>query len=420
MSENSRSYISPQMVRDALANTPQVTFEVTNACNLNCFYCAYGTLYGDYGSHGSQFLSVDRVRSLIDYLAELWQSDANKSYSQNVYISFYGGEPLLNSKLIRWIVNYIESLYCPTRLFTFGMTTNALLIPDNIDFLVEHRVRLLISLDGDRQASSYRTDVNGNDVFDRIIQNVELIQNDYPEYFRDCVSFNAVLHNRNSVPEILRFFDQRFGKIPSIGELNGSGVAPNMQQVYNKIYRSKSESYDNEALTPKVRSMDDPMYHAATLYLMANSPFAYSNYNELIYGKTIAVNNEDTPCATCVPFSRKVYVTVSGDILPCERISPRFSLGRITEDFTCPNYQLISDIYNDYYCNMSHQCRLCYHRKNCTQCMFYIKGLGTEKYPRCHQYMSEKEELQYVSDILIFLRDHPEVYMQIMTDTLIK
>ena len=52
--------------------------------------------------------------------------------------------------------------------------------------------------------------------------------------------------------------------------------------------------------------------------------------------------------------------------------------------------------------------------------MFYIKGLGTEKYPRCHQYMSEKEELQYVSDILIFLRDHPEVYMQIMTDTLIK
>lgn len=32
----------------SLANTRQITFEVTDVCNLNCVYCAYGKFYNNY------------------------------------------------------------------------------------------------------------------------------------------------------------------------------------------------------------------------------------------------------------------------------------------------------------------------------------------------------------------------------------
>lgn len=38
-------YITSDCVVSALANLPQLVFEVTDACNLRCKYCAYGEFY---------------------------------------------------------------------------------------------------------------------------------------------------------------------------------------------------------------------------------------------------------------------------------------------------------------------------------------------------------------------------------------
>ncbi len=43
-----KEYISTELVKHSLANTLQITFEITDACNLNCAYCGYGNLYSDY------------------------------------------------------------------------------------------------------------------------------------------------------------------------------------------------------------------------------------------------------------------------------------------------------------------------------------------------------------------------------------
>ncbi len=42
-----KEYINSHIVSTGLANTPQITFEVTDLCNLNCVYCGYGKLYAD-------------------------------------------------------------------------------------------------------------------------------------------------------------------------------------------------------------------------------------------------------------------------------------------------------------------------------------------------------------------------------------
>ena len=53
-------YITSDYVVSALANLPQLVFEVTDACNLRCKYCAYGEFYEDYD------LNVLVERGLMD------------------------------------------------------------------------------------------------------------------------------------------------------------------------------------------------------------------------------------------------------------------------------------------------------------------------------------------------------------------
>ena len=116
--------ITSEDVKRSLSNSPQLTFEITDACNLKCEYCGYGKFYSDYDERKSTRLSPQRAKVLLDYLGSLWRSEFNVSHSQNVYISFYGGEPLMNVPFIKEIISYVEELDCPSRSFTFNMTAN--------------------------------------------------------------------------------------------------------------------------------------------------------------------------------------------------------------------------------------------------------------------------------------------------------
>ncbi|MCQ2305908.1 MAG: hypothetical protein MJZ97_13065 [Bacteroidales bacterium] len=99
------TYITAEQIKSALANTPQITFEVTDACNLRCEYCAYGKLYADYDKREDKILPTKTAKLFIDYMAALWASPENHSIHNNLYVSFYGGEPLLNMPFIKEIVS---------------------------------------------------------------------------------------------------------------------------------------------------------------------------------------------------------------------------------------------------------------------------------------------------------------------------
>ncbi len=74
-----KEYLKPDDIRKCLANTPQVTFEVTDACNLRCEYCDYGKFYSDYDERKSQMLYTPKVIKFIDFLIDLWNSTFNTS-----------------------------------------------------------------------------------------------------------------------------------------------------------------------------------------------------------------------------------------------------------------------------------------------------------------------------------------------------
>jgi uncharacterized protein len=366
-------------------------------------------------------LSPDKAIALLAYVSKLWNSPLNVSSMQNVYISFYGGEPLLNMPFIQTIVNYVENkLVCNTRNFAFSMTTNALLLHKNIEFLVAHNFNLLVSLDGDKENTSYRMDHKGNPAFEAILRNVNWIREKYPDYFEKKVNFNAVLHNRNSVESIHRFFRDNYNKIPSIGELNNMGIRPDMQEKFMQTYRNSAESLHQAEHYEKIEEdmfMQSGTYQSVSTYLLQYSDFVYKNYNELLLGKS--KNENVIPTGTCLPFSKKVYVTVNGKILPCERIGHQFALGDLTDRAVELDFEAIAQKYNQYYAKLDKQCKVCYNKKACIQCIYNLPDIDRPK-ALCHGFMSKQQFDDYQSAQFAFLANHPGAYYRIMTEVITK
>ena len=57
----------------SLANLKQLVFEVTDACNLRCKYCAYADLYEGYDQRENLKLPFQKAKLIIDYLYEYWE-----------------------------------------------------------------------------------------------------------------------------------------------------------------------------------------------------------------------------------------------------------------------------------------------------------------------------------------------------------
>lgn len=405
-------YITPEHILRNLANLPQLVFEVTDACNLKCKYCAYGEFYDDFDKRESKMLPETWAIRIIDYLKAQWDSEWNTSAKSYMYISFYGGEPLMNFGFIKRIVEYVSQLDNPKRKFLFSMTTNAILLPKFMDYLVEHDFCLLISLDGNKYNDSYRVDCHGNGSFERVVRNVDLLRERYPDYFEKNVNFNSVLHNRSSVEEVHRFFKDKYGKKPIISELNNSGIRSDKVEEFKRTYRNMEESLHQsehyEEIEDDIR-IGTSSYKNCALFLHQYSGYYFRDYTELLYDKK---KLRHIPSGTCLPFAKKMFVTVNGKILPCERISHRFALGYVSDSALLIDADDIARKYNGYYQKLESQCTLCKNRSSCIQCIFYLRDIDT--HPRCHGFMSESSFEKYRQVQLDYLRSHPGIYREIM------
>ncbi|MCL1969261.1 MAG: radical SAM protein [Bacteroidetes bacterium] len=144
----------------------RLTFEVTDACNLKCKYCAYDEFYENYDRREDKMLSAKKAIRLLEYFSEFWNSERNESDKQDICINFFGGEPLLNMPFIETIVDYVQNkLHAPNRSFKFSMLTNGVLLDKYMDYLAIHHFNLLISLDGNVDNNAYRVTHNGNESF---------------------------------------------------------------------------------------------------------------------------------------------------------------------------------------------------------------------------------------------------------------
>lgn len=405
-------WLSAFGVNSGLANTSQITYEVTDSCNLKCEYCGYGKFYQGYDQRTDRYLSFKKARNVLDYLLKLFNSPMNKSHGRTVRIGFYGGEPLLNFNFIRQMVEYIKNLPPQCVNFSFGMTTNAVLLDKHMDFLAENNFSLLISLDGNEKNNGYRVFHNGKPSFAIVYKNLMALKKKFPDYYDKRVSINSVLHNKNTVSEIHSFIKEEFKKVPNISELNPGGIAPEMREEFWNTYRNFRESLNQ--VEDYSQAKEDLSYKLPDSGEMMKTLFQYSGFVSRKYCNLLFPEHNDTfiPTSTCLPFSKKVFVLASGKILPCERIGHRYALGYVDEEEVNLDSDKVAQQMNGYYDKFRSQCENCHIARSCRQCIFYL-DLDKEK-PVCSGFMNEKNFSEYLSAQMSHLELHPESYSETM------
>jgi len=144
-----------------------LSLAVAQRCNLDCTYCyAQG---GDFGVP-SRNMSEDKAFAAVDQLI------AGTAEGEHANLSFLGGEPLVNRKLISRVTRYAKKKAQEKNItIGFSITTNGTLINEKDgEFFEKNGFAVTISLDGlgevhDRQ----RPFKNGKGSFYRIIARVK-------------------------------------------------------------------------------------------------------------------------------------------------------------------------------------------------------------------------------------------------------
>ncbi|MCD6516191.1 MAG: 4Fe-4S cluster-binding domain-containing protein, partial [Candidatus Aminicenantes bacterium] len=92
------------------------TFYVTEECNFACSYC--------YQKRRKRRLKISSVQKTIDFFTPY--------FTDNIDISFYGGEPLLAFEVIELTLRYLEETLQPARSLLYSLTTNGSLLTKDI------------------------------------------------------------------------------------------------------------------------------------------------------------------------------------------------------------------------------------------------------------------------------------------------
>lgn len=409
---------NPEEIKIKLANLKQIVFEVTDACNLNCFYCGYGEMYWNHDKRLSKKLSFERVKLLIDYMMNLWESSYNFSFNNTVDISFYGGEPLLNIELIKETITYIEEK-CSSKLhFTYRMTTNAVLLEKYMDYLVLKNFRLLISLDGDEYSNSYRVTKSGKPSFSQVVKSIEVLRAKYPDFYLENVSFNAVLHDRNDYGAIYSYIKNVFDKIPAVSELSDNGIRKDKFDLFKRMFKStyarqKHFYQENESLHKTFTSPEDLQMRSMIHGYTGNT---YKSLNDLLKLKK---DVRHLPSGTCLAFYKKVFLTVNGKILPCERVGQNYPLGFVKDGKVEIDFDYIASLYDKMYTPLLKLCKQCFFQSNCSQCVFNIFDKRNDDKLYCPTFANKRVMAGYLRENISYLESHPMAYKKVIQKDLL-
>lgn len=395
-----------------LQHLSQLVFEVTDGCNLNCKYCSYSSMYEGYDNREFKKLSFKVAKTTIDYVMNIRDSSLDVNYPLTV--SFYGGEPLLNFSLIKNVINYISDTY-PNQKVNYAMTTNAMLLNKHLKFIVSNKFKLTISLDGDEKGQGYRVDYSGKNSFKRVISNIILLKKIYPEYFDANVMFNSVMHNKNSAESTFSFIHKNFNKTPLMSPLNPVGIRKEKIGEFKLMYQNIHESVLNSSNCDSLEAemfIRSPRISDLVNYVYRHSNNIFGEYNDLIFNIT---TKRENITGTCSPFSRKMFITVNGKILQCERIGHQFALGYVTTESVFLDIEEIVKNQNKIIENIEKQCKSCSFEKFCPQCVYNITNILDET-PKCNRYCNKREFDRLIEMTTDYLSEHSYYYEKILDE----
>lgn len=213
---------------------------IAHDCNLACKYCFASQ--GDYGGVKRELMSFDVAKRAVDFLISM------SGPRQHCEIDFFGGEPLLNWDVVKQTVEYIESIQAQhNKIFKLTLTTNGVLLTqDKIDYVNEHNMSLVLSIDGREEVHNrMRPSAGGTDTYKTVAKNLvnAVKQRDGREYY---VRGTYTHNNLDFVKDVMAMSDLGFEHLsmePVVGKEGEYVLRDEDLPILEKEYEKLADLY---------------------------------------------------------------------------------------------------------------------------------------------------------------------------------
>lgn len=241
----------------------QLTLNTSLDCNLCCWYC--------YETHAKKTnMSLELVKNILLHLEIKSQADPFKILE----LSFFGGEPLLNYKAIKALLEGVKML---SERFDFDIhltfVTNGTLINQKyVELLKEFKVRFQITIDGNKDTHNntrkYKSKLLGTDSYGRIMDNLKLLNEQEAEFYF-IVRVNYETDTLKSISKLmadLEFLDKRRTALS-----------------LHRVWQHKATEEDSALLIDAINYINSMGFVVSTYPLATNLENCYAdNYNQAI------------------------------------------------------------------------------------------------------------------------------------------
>lgn len=345
----------------SMPNIDSYILGITEQCNLRCTYCCYSGNYANNRTHSAKYMESNDIDSILDFID-------NVSPDRAIRISFYGGEPLLQYKLIRYTVDLGYKKW--GNKVTFSISTNGVLLtPAIIDWILANNIELAISIDGaEEYHDKHRIDISGNGSFSKIKSALSYIKANYSKSYWD-ITIMMTLPSFKSIGEIAESWHNE-PLLKSLSPTMINGLAPNFASGVEMV------EYD-EVCSAYTNLLD--LYHKHpdwnVLRVFFNQCIAYWK------DRPIISPHGSVPMATCMPINTKLFIDSDLQIGVCEKISDKYRIGDIK---TGINWEKANSIVYEYYNKRVERCRHCPSVRMCDMCLTAIEYTDEQWDILCH------------------------------------
>lgn len=205
---------------------------VTHACNLACSYC--------YEAHkGERYMTLGMAKKLLRAEFRMVKSSGGKFRELNV--EFMGGEPLMNFKLIKAVIEWLEVTDFGVPWIASCTTNGTLLTAEKKSWFMKHRDRIVLCLSYDGDGEMQETNRGSHQI------DTEFFKRTWPgQRFHMTISRETLPHLAHGILDIQR---RGIGLEASLAQ--GVEWTGDDAEEYLRQLRMLSEAYlEDETLQP--------------------------------------------------------------------------------------------------------------------------------------------------------------------------
>ncbi len=282
-----------------------VHLQLTRNCNLRCWFCGQWGKRGFFSNASGSEMSFEDWKKVINSLIR-YREETKISPS----VMLWGGEPLMSPDFQR-IVEYLRE-----NNFELGMVTNGVLLDKYIDLCKEAFKKIYISIDGNREIHD---GIRGDGVFDKVSENIKLLQGGKAEIIIMTVISPEVLDILPQLPDIL------------------APLKPDKMLLQEMIYMSQDEIKAYSRWLKSSFGMNAKEIYSWEMKLSEDfqqrKEEALRKVSQLKYSFPVAYlpHGEKAAQKHCLSPFRHIHVAWNGDVMYCTDFYD-FSVGNVKEE----------------------------------------------------------------------------------------